>query len=88
MFKKMRGIELPEEEQGYIYFVCLTHKKQSKETQSKILDLCLTYGAENWKALFDVVTTKKNMIQISIEHYVSESVLYRLRTKFYEAWWP
>ena len=86
MFKKKRGIKLHYNTQGLIFFICLDYKNQPQAMQKKILNLCLTIGGENWQMLFNILTTSKSIITIAEEHHASESVLYRLRKKFYEGW--
>lgn len=86
MFRYKRGINLPHDEQGLIYFTCLTHQKQPQKTQDKILNMCLEIGGDDYQALYDVVTTHKSIVQIALEYFVSESNLYRFRKQFYEQW--
>ena len=87
MFKKRRGIHIPYEKQGLIYFECINYKDMPEDIQKKISDLCNEVGKEYSEVLFKVVTDSKRSIRsIAIEHHVSESLLYRYRKKFYEAW--
>ena len=87
MFKKRRGIKVPYEKQGLIYFECINYEDMPEDIQNKITDLCKEVGKEYADVLFEVVTdNKKSIRSISIEHHVSESLLYRYRKKFYEAW--
>ncbi|MCK9477985.1 MAG: hypothetical protein M0R40_00600 [Firmicutes bacterium] len=86
MFRKKRGINLSHDQQGFIYFTCLTYREQTDEVQRKILNLCTDVAGEYYQALFDVLTTHKSIVEISLNHSVSESNLYRFRKKFYESW--
>lgn len=85
-FKKLRGIKLPEEKQGLIRYSCLNYAHASERIRKKIDRLCRVCGGEYSLALFEVMTTKKSIVQISMDHHVSESVLYALRRRFYERW--
>ena len=84
--KKMRGIHLPYEEQGLVYFTCRTFKRQPKEVQDKIINLCLSAGGEHDMALFLVLTTAEPIQTIAMRCHVSPSVLYERRKRFYESW--
>ena len=86
MFKKLRGVNLSYERQGFVRFCCLIHKEQSCEIQRKILDLCLQCGKDNWQALFELMTTQNSVASIALKYFTSETALYRIRKKFYEAW--
>lgn len=87
MFKKRRGINVPYNKQGLIYFVCLDFKNQPRKVQEKILRLCEEIGGDEYKkALFEFVTTDASAVKVSLKHYLSEGTLYVLRKKFYEAW--
>ena len=87
MFKKKRGIKIPYNKQGLIYFICLDYKNQPPKIQNKIKSLCHTVGGEEYEqALFEFVTTEAGAIKISLKHYTSETSLYQMRKKFYELW--
>ena len=84
-FKKMRSINLPEDEQGYIFYLCRTYRRRPESIQKDIENLCKELGGTEYHcALLQVITTAKSVRRISIEQHVSESVLYDLRKKFYE----
>ena len=85
-FKKLRGVNLPEEKQGLIRFTCLNYKDQPPRMQEKINKMCQTYGGEYSSALFDVMCTRKSIIKISAQHHVSQETLYIKRRLFYEHW--
>ena len=87
MFKKRRGIHIPYEKQGLIYFTCVNYNDMPEDIQNKVSDLCNEVGKEYADVLFEVVTSSKRSIRsISIENHVSESLLYRYRKRFYENW--
>lgn len=85
-FKKLRGVRLPEEKQGLIRYTCLNYAAADRRTREKIERLCQKCGGEYERALFDVVTTRRSITAIAMEHYVSETLLYRMRRDFYENW--
>lgn len=87
MFKKRKGIHIPYNKQGLIYFICVNVKDMPEEVQQKILNLCIEVGKEDYKALYEVVTNdKKSILSISLEYFLSEKKLYSLRKEFYEKW--
>ena len=87
MFKKRRGIHIPYEQQGLIYFTCVNHKDMPDEIQDKIQRLCQEVGKEYADVLYKVVTDNKRSIRsLAIEYHISERQLYHYRKKFYEAW--
>lgn len=87
MFRKRRGIHIPYNKQGLIYFTCVNVKDMPQEVQQKILNLCIEVAGEDYKALYEVVTNdKKSVLSISLEYFINEKRLYRLRKEFYEKW--
>ncbi len=87
MFRKRRGIHIPYNKQGLIYFICVNVKDMPQEVQQKILNLCIEVAGEDYKALYEVVTNdKKSVLSISLEYFINEKRLYRLRKEFYEKW--
>lgn len=87
MFKRKRGIRLPYNQQGLIYFTCVNIHKQPKSVQNKIKRLCREVAGRDSEALYELLTNdRKNVMAISMEYYVSEKRLYRYRKEFYEIW--
>lgn len=87
MFKKRRGIELPYNKQGLIYFTCANYYDMPEDIQVKIVELCKEIGKEHSQVLFEVMTnSSKSIRKLAMEYYVSEMTLYRKRKKFYEMW--
>lgn len=87
MFKKRRGIHIPYNKQGLIYFTCMNVKDMSEDIQQKILNLCIEVGGEHYEALYTLLTDDtKNIHGVSMEFYISETQLYYYRKKFYEKW--
>lgn len=87
MFKKRRGIKLPYNKQGIIYFTCMNYDDLSEDVQQKILSLCQDVGKEHALVLFEVMTNSSRSIRsLAMEHHISETQLYHYRKKFYEAW--
>ena len=54
--------------------------------REKIERLCNLCGGEHSRALFEVMTTRHSVTELSVKHAVSESVLYERRKAFYESW--
>lgn len=86
IFRKLKGVNLPVEMQGYIRFTCLTYKAQPGRVRAKIDRMCRECGGEYADALFDVMCSKESITAISLKHSVSQSVIYRMRKRFYESW--
>ena len=87
IFKKRRGIHIPYNEQGLIYFTCMNVKNMPDEVHKKITDLCIEVSGEHYKALYAMLTDDtKNIHGIALEYHISESQLYHYRKKFYEKW--
>ena len=85
-FKKLRGVDLPEEKQGLIRYTCLNYRDLSTRTQEKIRRLCQEHGGSYGAALWEVMCTRESIVSISMRHNVSESLLYEMRRLFYENW--
>ena len=87
MFRKKRGIKIPYNKQGLIYFTCLNIKTLSEDEQRRVQDLCDEVAGEHAKALYTMLTDDtKNVHAVAMQYYISESQLYRYRKKFYENW--
>ena len=87
MFKKRRGIHIPYNKQGLIYFTCMNINDMPEHIQNKTKNLCKEVGKEHADVLFAVVTdSTKSIRALSMEHHISETQLYYYRKKFYEAW--
>jgi len=86
-FRKLRGVNRPAREQGLIYYTCMNYDRQPKHIREKIKKLCKECGGEHEEALF-VLLTRENVSVPWIErnYYVSDSVLYERRKRFYERW--
>ncbi len=85
-FKKLRGVNLPEEQQGLIRYTCLTWDEQPQYVQKKIRRLCEQCGGAESAALWEVMCTKRSITAIAQARFTSESALYRMRKRFYESW--
>ena len=88
MFKKRRGIKLPDNKQGLIYFTCMNIQDMPEDVQYKIVKLCDEIGKEEYReALYEVLTNSNETIRsLALKYHVSEMSLYRFRKKFYEEW--
>lgn len=79
-------MRIPEEEQGFIRYTCLTYGTQTKEVCEKIDRLCAECGGEYSDALKEVMCSRRSIYQIGLKYHVSERTIYRIRKKFYESW--
>lgn len=88
MFKKRRGIHIPYNKQGLIYFTCVNIDDMPDEIQNKIYNLCQDIGGDDYyEVLFKVVTDSNRSIRsLAMEYHIGETQLYHYRKKFYEAW--
>ena len=85
-FKKLRGVDLPEEQQGLIRYTCLTWEAQPQHVQKKIRRLCDKCGGAESAALWEVMCTRRSITAIAPAPFLSESALYRMRKHFFESW--
>ncbi len=88
MFKKRRGIKVPYNKQGLIYFTCVNINEMPDNVKHKIVGLCEEVGGTEYaEVLYKVVTdSTKSIRSLSIEYHISETQLYHYRKKFYEMW--
>ena len=85
MFKKRRGIHVPYNKQGLIYFTCMNIKDMPEDIQERIMSLCRQITEEHYCALYELLTNDSlNIHAIAMKHFVSETQLYLFRKKFYE----
>lgn len=84
--KKLRGVRVSRNRQGFIRYACLTYDEQPKRMQNKIDRLLRECGGSYCAALREVMCGEDSITAIALRHYVSESTLYRLRKDFYESW--
>lgn len=85
MFKKRRGIHLPYNVQGLIYFTCVNIKRQPQEVQACVWNLCALVGGEDADALYEFLTDDRMSAEaVCMKYYISGKKLYRMRKKFYE----
>ena len=64
-FKKLRGVALPEEQQGLVRYTCLNSDSQPKRTQEKIQRLCDDVGGAYSAALRQVMCSRKSITAMS-----------------------
>ena len=87
MFKKRRGIRLPYNKQGLIYFTCMNINDMPENIQQKVLNLCVEVGQQDYRALYELLTNdNKSVLSISHEYFLNEKLLYKMRKEFYEKW--
>ena len=79
-FKKLRGVNLSEEQQGLIRYTCLNYRDLTPTMQKKIERLCQECGGFYGAAIWEVMCTTESIVSISLRNHVSESSLYRMRT--------
>ena len=86
-FRKLRGVKLTEEQQGLVRYICLNEEYLPVRMREKIQRLCDAVGGAYADALWEAMCTKRSITAIAMDHYTSESTLYRLRKEFYECWY-
>ena len=87
LFKKRRGIHIPYNKQGLIYFTCMNVKDMPEDVQQKILNLCIEVGGQHYRALYTMLTDdSKNIHGVAMDFHISETQLYLYRKNFYEKW--
>ncbi len=85
-YKKLSGVKLPKKKQMLVRAICLNYRDRPKWEQKKIKRLCDECAGAYSAALFELMTTEKGAVQISLAHNISQSRLYDLRRDFYESW--
>lgn len=84
--RKLRGVRVSRNRQGFIRYACLTYDEQPKGMRNKIDRLLRECGGSYDAALREVMCGEDSITAIALRHYVSESTLYRMRKNFYESW--
>ena len=85
MFRYKKSIPVPYARQGYIFFTSKLYKELPPAAQQKIVNLCLECGRENYRALFEFVTTDAGVVAVCMKHYIaSETTLYRMVREYYQ----
>lgn len=85
MFRYHRGISVPYERQGYIYFKSLRYRSLPAREQERIRRLCTTVGGNNGQALLEHVTTGEMVKSVCMRHYIaSPTRLYQALKRYYE----
>lgn len=84
MFRFKKSIPLSYERQGYIFFASRMYSELPPPAQKKIVSLCLECGKENYRALFEFVTTDAGVTAICMKHHIaSETTVYRMVREYY-----
>ena len=83
MFRYKKGIPIPYNEQGYIYFLCRNYKRLPSEMQGLIRDQAQAAAGEYSKALLEFITSDCGGTAICTRHHISESTLERVVKRFY-----
>ena len=84
--RKLRGVRVSRNRQGFIRYACLTYDEQPKGMRNTIDRLLRECGGSYCAALREVMCGEDSITAIALRHYVSESTLYRMRKNFYESW--
>ena len=88
-FRRFKGIKLPEQKQGKLFFLLQNYSDEPYQTQMKVVRLCDEIAGEHAAALFELLTRSRSVTitQVSMRYYISETMLNRYRRRFYEAWY-
>lgn len=85
-FRYLKSVRKTYEEQGAIYFLCATYRRQPKAVRERIERLCERVGGDLAPALLCYLTTGADWISVCDRFNISSATLERLRRAFYEAW--
>lgn len=85
MFRFKRGVPVPYDRQGYIYFKSRLYRTLPPEDQEAIRALCQACGGEHHRALLAFLTTDAGAERVCREHYISRSTLERMVRRYYSA---
>ncbi len=85
-FRKLRGISLPYNRQGEIYFRLRNYMGQNKRTREKIDRLIRQAAGEHEAALRALCIEGKSAVAVSQRYYISTTQLYEMRKRLYESW--
>lgn len=83
-FRAKRGVDLPEDEQAYIWAVSRLYRKLGRTEREKIRTLCEKSAGEYSRALLEFVTTDQTATAICLKHSISRATLYRCVQRYYE----
>lgn len=87
MFKKRRGIHIPYNKQGLIYFTCMNIGDMPEDVKEKILRLCIEVSGQHYQALYALLTDDTKSIHgVAMDFNICETQLYLYRKRFYENW--
>ena len=65
----------------------MNYMDMPEDIQKKILNMCMEIGGGDYKALFELLTNdSKSILSISLEYFINEKQLYKMRRDFYEKW--
>lgn len=82
-FRYHKGMGLPYERQGYIYFVCRSFERLCRSDRDTIRRAAADSCGEYADAVIELSTTAKSYQTVATEHYISVNTLYRALTEFY-----
>jgi hypothetical protein len=85
-FRRLRGVPLPYDKQGQIYFTCRNYRRERKYTRMKIDRLCEAAAGDYAGALKALLTGGETVQAVAMRCHVSPEVLSRCRRRFYLLW--
>ena len=85
-FRYLPSVPLSYEQQGEIFFACRNYARQSAQMRSKIDRLITEAGGEHAAALKAYLTTRASWERVTMDYFISNSTLDRIRRRFYELW--
>ena len=85
-FKRLRGVPLPYERQGQIYFTCRNYTTERKYIRDKIDRLCDSAGGEYAPALKELLLSGRSANAVAMQYHLSPETLMRARRRFYVEW--
>ena len=83
MFRYKRGVPIPYNRQGYIYFQSRLYKELPSKDRAKIDQICKDAAGQYWRAVLEFVTTSANATYIEQKHHLSKATLHRYVQKYY-----
>lgn len=88
-FKKIRGLKMPYERQGMIFFTLANYKEQPPEMRERIDEMIAEVcggDAAYENALRAWLIKGEDFESVHLRYYVNAATLGRLRRRIYERW--
>lgn len=83
MFRFKRGIPVPYDQQGFIYFTSKRYRFLSPGERKRIRELCRKASLEHREAVLEYVTTDTPADTVCTRHFLSRSTLERVTRRYY-----